>query len=80
MFKENGDFISKTKSDKRAEKRRKDQSEPTGGGFSAQAKRAEVNKQYEGTPKVLKPKVRVYLPGEKEKFEQEEKKKHKKRK
>ncbi|MBI2645389.1 hypothetical protein HYW94_04430 [Candidatus Uhrbacteria bacterium] len=81
MMKENGDSIPKTKGDERAKRRRKDQFEPTGGGFSAQAKRAEVNRQYEGVPEVLRPKVRVHLPGEKEKYlEREEQKKQDKKK
>ncbi|GEM_PF-1322420 len=82
MFKENGNLSPKIKGDERAEKRRKEKFDPTGGGFSAQAKRAEVNRGYEGVPKVLKPKVRVHLPGEKEKYleEQEKRKKQQKNK
>jgi hypothetical protein len=78
MYKENGDFIPNTKADKRAEERRKKKHEPTGGGFSAQAKRAEINKRYEGVPKALKPKVRVRVMGEEDQEDKQKKDKKKK--
>ncbi len=53
------DFFPETKGDKRAKKREKEQVGPTGGSWAAQAKRAQVNKNYEGMPPSLLPEIRV---------------------
>jgi hypothetical protein len=53
-----------TKAQKRAEKRRKEKEGPIGGGWTAQAQRAQVNKGYAGLPKALKPKVNIRMPRE----------------
>ena len=52
-------FEPETKGEKRAKKRAKEQVGPTGGSWAAQAKRAQVNKNYEGTPLSLLPEIRI---------------------
>ena len=47
-----------TRAQRREEKLKKEKYGPKGGGFAAQAKRAQVNRGYEGLPKVLKPRIK----------------------
>ena len=48
----------KTRAERREENVEKKRYGPKGGGFAAQAKRAQVNRGYEGLPKALKPRIR----------------------
>ncbi len=52
-------FEPETKGEKRAKKRTKEQTGPTGGSWAAQAKRAQVNKNYEGMSPSLLPEIRI---------------------
>ena len=53
------DFNSETKGEKRTQKREKEKYGPSGGSWAAQAKRAQVNKNYEGMPPSLLPEIRI---------------------
>ncbi len=53
------DVIPETKAEKRAKKLAKEKMGPTGGSWAAQAKRAQVNKNYEGMPPSLLPQIRI---------------------
>lgn len=50
-----------TKSEKRTAKREKERYGPTGGSWAGQAKRAQVNKNYEGVPPSMLPEVHVRI-------------------
>lgn len=52
-------FDKETKAQKRAQKREKKKYGPTGGSWAGQAKRAQVNKNYEGIPPLLLPEIRI---------------------
>lgn len=52
-------FHRETKAEKRASKREKEKYGPSGGSWAAQAKRAQVNKNYEGMPPSLLPEIRI---------------------
>ncbi|MEK7648583.1 MAG: hypothetical protein AAB400_01560 [Patescibacteria group bacterium] len=53
------EFNPDTKGEKREKMRKKEQQGPTGGSWAAQAKRAQVNKNYEGMPPSLLPEIRI---------------------
>lgn len=53
------DDILKTKGERRTKKQKKRQTSPTGGSWAGQAKRAQVNKNYQGLPPSLLPEIRI---------------------
>ena len=51
----------KTRAERREENVEKERYGPKGGGFAVQAKRAQVNRGYEGLPKALKSRIRKII-------------------
>lgn len=58
-MKNHDQFNKEIKAEKRAQKREKEKYGPTGGSWAGQAKRALVNKNYEGMPPSLLPEICV---------------------
>ena len=49
----------KVKGERREVKREKERFAPTGGSLGAQQKRSQMNREYQGLPKALKPKINI---------------------